>query len=288
MEKDILQFERIRSYIQDRMSVEERTSFERDLLSDKNLSAEYEFLKGVSQAVVKINSEEELRALLAKAEEEHKANPAIVDEEKLQRELEKVERDLAMLDKAEEKPSFINRVKAWFIPGPNDGSSTEPVPVIRLPYSSRLAISLAVAAGLALAIILPYNANLAKSGYTEATSLLEAGNWQINSLRGDDEMTDLIKDCYEMIQAGKYDDALKSIDNAEATLEEMISSLSGDDSAISRLAELNRIKQEIEWDKVLLLMKEKKVGKAKKLLKVISSSDGVHSREAQRILSEVY
>ena len=270
------------------MSVEERAFFERDLLSDKNLSAEYEYLKDVSQAVVKINSEEQLRALLTKAEEEHKANPAIVDDEKIQKELEQVERDLAFLDNAEVKPSFLNKVKAWFANDSKDGSSAESAPVFRLPYSSRLAISLAVAAGLALAVILPYNANLASSGYTEATRLLETGNWQINSLRGDDEITDIMKDYYEMIQAGKYDDALKSIDTAEAAINEMISSLSGDDSAISRLAELERTKQEIEWNKAILLMQDKKVGKAKRLLKVISQSEGVHSQEAKRILEEVF
>ena len=98
----------------------------------------------------------------------------------------------------------------------------------------------------------------------------------------------MLNTCYEEIQEEKYQDALNTINNTEVAIEKQISQLSGDDSAVLRLAELERARQDAAWIKAVLLMKEKEVGKAKRLLKTISASESTHSQDAERILKEIY
>jgi len=268
MEENIERFERIRSYIKGEMSIEDRISFERDLLNDNELAKEFEEIEGISKATVKV-----------------------YEEEQLQHDLKMVEREMAEADKLANslltKEPFFKKVQQWFTPGsyeatPNPNGST-------LSFGSRMAITFAVAAALALGVFLPVNNHhLAVAGYNEAGQILSNGQIQFNTLRGDDEISDELKSSYSMIQDGKYQDALTSLTEVEEAIDQQISELSGDDSAIMRISELNRMKQDAEWYRAVILMHEKKVGQAKKLLKLIAKSDSVYSEKASRILKEVY
>ncbi len=251
MEENIERFERIRSYIKGEMSIEDRISFERDLLNDNELAKEFQEIEGVSKATVMAYKEKQL-----------------------QEDLEMVEREMAGADKLAKslhtsEPIF-QRVKQWLTP-------------------AKTVISFAVAAALALGVFLPINNhNLAVSGYEEAGKILASGSIQMNTLRGDDEISDKLKSSYSMIQDGKCQEALASLKEVEEAIDQQISALSNDDSAIMRISELNKIKQDAEWYRAILLMHEKEVGKAKKHLKQIASSESTHSEEALRILKEVY
>ena len=268
MEENIERFERIRSYIKGEMSIEERISFERDLLADKELAKEFEEIEQISKATVKVYTEEQL-----------------------QKDLEMVEREMAEADKLAKslrtKDQFFQKVKRWFTPdsydvAPNaDGTTFTFVP--------RMAITFAVAAALTLGVFLPVNHhNLAMSGYAEAGEILKPENIQFNTLRGDDEISDKLESSIALIQDGNYKEALALLTEVEETIDEQISSLSGDESAILRVGELNKMKQDAEWYQAVILMREKRVGQAKKLIKHIAESDSSYSEEAKRIMKEVY
>ena len=251
MEDNIERFERIRSYIKGEMSIEERISFERDLLQDKDLAKEFQEIEGISKATVKV-----------------------YEEEQLQEDLEMVEREMAVADNLARslyaKEPFSQKVKQWLTP-------------------AKTVISFAVAAALALGVfLLINNHNLAVSGYEEAGKILASGSIQMNTLRGDDEISDKLKSSYSMIQDGKCQEALASLKEVEEAIDQQISALSNDDSAIMRISELNRMKQDAEWYRAVILMHEKKVGQAKKLLKMIAKSDSVYSEKAGKVLKEVY
>lgn len=268
MEENIERFERIRSYIKGEMSIEDRIAFERDLLNDEELAQEFEEVEQISKATVRV-----------------------YEEEQLQKDLEMVEREMAEADKLAKslrtKDQFFQKVKRWFTPdsydvAPNaDGTTFTFVP--------RMAITFAVAAALTLGVFLPVNHhNLAMSGYAEAGEILKPENIQFNTLRGDDEISDKLESSIALIQDGKNKEALASLTEVEESIDEQISALSGDDSAVLRIAELNRMKQDAEWYRAVLLMRDKKVGQAKKLLKQIAKSDSAHAEEARKILKEVY
>lgn len=289
MEESVLQFERIRSYILDKMSVEDRVAFERDLIRDKELYAEYEKLKDISRAAMSVRAKEEIRSILSKVEQEHATNPSHVDEHKLQ----ELEQDLEKLDGIEDvkSVSLLTKIKGWFSPGSVEASSNSNGDTrgVTLSYSSRLVLSFAVAAALFFAVFLPVNNHhLAVSGYQEADRLLESGSWQFNTYRSDDVIADKMDNCFAQIHEGKFEEALNSINETEGAIEEKISSLSGDNSALLRISELERAKQELEWQKAVLLMHDKKVVKAKRLLKQIAKSDSIYSGKARKILKEVY
>ena len=251
MEENIDRFERIRSYIKGEMSIEERVSFERDLLNDKELAKEFEEVEQISKATVKVYKEEQL-----------------------QHDLEMVEREMAEADKLvkslQPTEPFFQRVKQWLTP-------------------AKTVISFSVAAALALGVFLPINNhNLAVSGYEEAGKILASGSIQMNTLRGDDEISDKLKSSYSMIQDGKCQEALASLKEVEEAIDQQISALSNDDSAIMRISELNKIKQDAEWYRAVIHMREKKVGQAKRSLKQIANSDSQYASEASRILNDVY
>ena len=250
MEENIERFERIRSYIKGEMSIEERASFERELLNDKELAKECEEIEGISKATIRIQKEEQL-----------------------QKDLEMVEREMAEADALAKSiyttEPFSQKVKQWFSP-------------------VRAVISLAVAAALALGVFLPVNNHLASAGYNEAGRLLESGSWQFNTYRGDDDFADKMDNCSALIQEGRFEEALQSINDTETAIEEHIFSLSGDDSAILKILELENAKQDLEFSKAVIYMREKKVGKAKHILKQIANSDSIRSEDAKRILKEVY
>jgi hypothetical protein len=249
------------------MSIEERISFERDLLQDKELAAECEEIEGISKATVKVHKEEQL-----------------------QKDLEMIEREMAEADKLAKSLSsttpFFKKVQQWFTPDafeatPNAQGST-------MTFASRMVLTCAVAAALALGVFLPVNNHLASVGYNEAGRLLESGSWQFNTYRGDDDIADKIDNCSALIQEGRFEETLQLINDTETAIEEHIFSLSGDDSAILKILELENAKQDLEFSKAVIYMREKKVGKAKHILKQIANSDSIRSEDAKRILKEVY
>lgn len=271
MEENIERFERIRSYIKGEMSIEERASFERELLNDKELAKECEEIEGISKATIKVQKEEQL-----------------------QRDLEMVEREMAEADalakSMRETTPFLKRIQQWFSPGSFDvsASANGETEEVTLSYSTRLVLSFAVAAALALGVFLPVNNHLASVGYNEAGRLLESGSWQFNTYRGDDDIADKMDNCSALIQEGRFEETLQLINDTETAIEEHIFSLSGDDSAILKILELENAKQDLEFSKAVIYMREKKVGRAKHILKQIANSDSIRSEDAKRILKEVY
>lgn len=268
MGENIERFERIRSYIKGEMSIEEAAAFERELLHDKGLASEFERIELISKAVVKV----------------HKA-------EQVKEDLEMVEREMAEADKLAKSlrttTPFFKKVQQWFTPDtveatPNAQGST-------MTFASRMVLTCAVAAALALGVFLPINNHhMAVSGFAEAGEILKPENLQFYTFRGDDEIADKLTAGYEEIKEGRYQEAFNTLTEVEGTIDEQLASLSGDDSAVLRVSELNKMKQEAEWYRAILLMHDKKVGKAKKLLRQISKSGSVYSEEAKEILKSVY
>ena len=165
---EIEQYERIQEYLRGRMSDEDRVAFERDLATDDALRQQYEDLSLLAHSIKKAN----LRMALEEAERQITEAPdASLKNPGLEKALAQVERELIK----ERISRFFSVLSQWFIPpGKVSAQSSDGNTVVfSLSYASRMAISFAVAASLAFAIILPYNHSVGMSGYNYAPSYIE-------------------------------------------------------------------------------------------------------------------
>lgn len=305
MNTETEQYERIQDYLLGRMSDEERADFERDLSTDDVLRQQYEDLSLLARSIQKANQEVDLRISLEETKQQfNQIADVSLNNPALEAELDQVERELknmgvlvdettrsAGLGIRERVSRFFGALVQWFIPSRNVSylSSKGNTVVFSLPYASRMAISFAVVTTLALGVFLPVSYHsMAVSGFAEAEEILNPDNLLLNTYRGDDVITDKLNSCYTEIQEGRYQEAFNSLTEVEGAIEEQLALLLGNDSAILRISELNRMKQETEWYRAVILMHEKKVGQAKKLLKQIAKSDSVYSEKAGKVLKEVY
>lgn len=251
MATEIEQFERIQEYLRNNLSNEERAAFERDLETDNTLLRQYKELTMLSRTVKKANQEADLRKALAEYEKQLSDEP-----------------------RRSSVAQFFNSFAQWFRPTNNTG-------VFSLSYPSRMAISFAVAASLALAIILPYNASIASSGFNYAPSRLELQIYRGGS-------SDLLEKAVNSYNNEDYNAAVSYLDEAKISVESAISKLGdSDEDAIARLDLTNDLYR-IEYYRAYSLMKEKRVREAKRALQAISKSGSPFAKEALDILHNVY
>lgn len=297
MNTEIDKYERIQEYLRGKMSDEERVAFERDLATDDTLRQQCEDLSLLARSIKKANQEVDLRKALAETEQQiAKAPDASLINPALDTELDQVERELRMMGVSVQKPKkrsvqgisermarFFSTLAQWFIPSGNVSaqSSEGNTVVFSLPYASRMAISLAVAASLALAIILPYNHSAVMSGFNYAPSYIE-----LSSFRGGS--SDLLEKAIDSYNNGDYDQAFSYLEEAKNGLESTLVQLGDEDSDVIAKQGLNNELYQIEWYRALVLMKDKKVKKAKRALRSISESNSPFANEALDILDNVY
>lgn len=256
MEEQII-FEEIRSYIQGKMTSEEAAAFEEKLAKDENLRREYQNIREVGHAVTKVHSIEAIRASI-KADEGKVTEPS----PSLESDLLNLEEELDLLDATEDKQKKSSKV-------------------VQMNFT-RIAASLAVAASLAFAVIIPVNRyQLRESGYNYAPSVLKG-----QLFRGDSD--NLVEEAITSYNKGQYRDAETKLEQAIKELDESISQLGDSDTDIMNKLTLSSEKHEAEWYCALSYMKDRKINKAKRLLKRIAKSGGIHQEEASRILKEVY
>ena len=256
MEEQII-FEEIRSYIQGKMTSEEAASFEEKLAKDENLRREYQNIREVGHAVTKVHSIEAIRASI-EADEGKVTEPS----PSLESDLLNLEKELDLLDATEDKQKKSSKV-------------------VQMNFT-RIAASLAVAASLAFAVIIPVNRyRLGTAGYNYAPSNLEG-----QQFRGDSD--NLVEEAITSYNKGQYRDAETKLEQAIKELDESISQLGDSDTDIMNKLTLSSEKHEAEWYCALSYMKDRKINKAKKLLGSIANSDNPHSEEALRILENVY
>ena len=293
MNTEIEQYERIQEYLLGRMSDEERTAFERELATDDSLRKQCDDLRLLARSIVRANQEADLRLALEKIEKElAESSIAIQDESAIDEELSRVEQELKIMGASveEHKPSVSqvlkDRVKGalgtvwqWFIP--TGYLSTGSSRTFSLSYVSRLAISFAVAASLALAISLPYNANIASSGYNYAPSHIELQTYRGSS-------SDMLEKAVNSYNNGDYALAFSYLDEAKNNVESTLAQLGNSDSDIIAKQELNNQLYQIEWYRALVLMKDKRVRDAKRALRAISESNSPYAGDALYILESVY
>lgn len=297
MNTEIEQYERIQEYLRGRMSDEDRVAFERDLATDDALRQQYEDLSLLAHSIKKANQEVDLRMALEEAERQITEAPdASLNNPALETELEQTERELRMMGVPVEEPNrsslqgireriarFFSALVQWFIPSgeasarSSDGNTI----VFSLSYASRMAISFAVAASLAFAIILPYNHSVGMSGYNYAPSYIE-----LSSFRG--SSSDMLEKAINSYNNGNYDQAFSYLEEAKNGIESTLEQLGDDDSDVIVKHDLTTDLYQVEWYRALSLMKSKKVKEAKRALREISTSDSPFARDASYVLDSVY
>jgi hypothetical protein len=291
MDNEIKQFERIQDYLCNRMSVEERAIFEKDLLSDENLKKQYEELSLIAFSVKKANQEVDLRLALEEKEKELSSINAINDSETLGNELEQIESELQMMGVSVDHPKksafvFIkerllnafNRIVQWFsIFEKNDEKSTP----FYIPFAGRMVISLAIVASFVLVIILPNQNRTSAVIYKSAPSRLE---FQKNRSTSPEYLDNAVI----AYNNGDYIGAELFLQQAKKGITETLSKIDFSDSGIHDRQMLIKELNVIEWYLALTYMKEKKVSEAKRLLIIISESKSQYSDSASRILKNVY
>lgn len=297
MNTEIDKYERIQEYLRGKMSDEERVAFERDLATDDTLRQQCEDLSLLARSIKKANQEVDLRKALAETEQQIAEAPdASLNNPALKADLDQVERELRMMGVPVDEPKrssvqgihewiarFLNALTQWFVPSGNVSaqSSEGNTTVFSLSYASRMAISFAVAGSLALAIILPYNHSAGMSGYNYAPSYIE-----LSSFRG--ASSDMVEKAINSYNDGDYDQAFSYLEEAKNGIESTLERLGDDDSDVIAKQGLNNELYQIEWYRALVLMKDKKVKKAKRALRAISESNSPFANEALDILDNVY
>ena len=296
MNTEIDKYERIQDYLLGRMSDEERVAFERELASNDTLRQQCEDLSLLARSIKKANQEVDLRKALTETEQEiAKASDASLINPALETELDQVERELRMMGVTIEEPKrsrvqgireriarFFSTLAQWFIPSGNvSAQSSRKTVVFSLPYASRMAISFAVAASLALAIILPYNHSTGMSGYNYAPSYIE-----LSSFRG--SSSDMLEKAINSYNNGDYVQAFSYLEEAKNGIESTLEQLGDDDSDVIVKQSLYNERYQIEWYRALVLMKDKKVKEAKRTLRAISESGSPYAHEASYVLDRVY
>lgn len=297
MKTEIDKYERIQEYLRGNMSDEDRVAFERDLATDDTLRQQCEDLSLLARSIKKANQEVDLRKALAETEQQIAEAPdASLNNPALKADLDQVERELRMMGIPVDEPKrssvqgirewiarFLNALALWFIPSGNVSaqSSEGNTVVFPLSYASRMAISLAVAASLAIAIILPYNHSVGMSGFNYAPSYID-----LSSFRG--SSSDMLEKAINSYNNGDYGQAFSYLEEAKKGIESTLAQLGDDDSDVIAQQGLNDTLYQIEWYRALVLMKDKKVKKARRALRTISESYSPFAKDALDILDNVY
>ena len=106
--------------------------------------------------------------------------------------------------------------------------------------------------------------------------------------RSDSEVDELLSEAYELIGTNELELATSRIQSAENMIDEDLKHPATTEEEQYRKEIMLMQKQDIEWYKALILMKEGEIFKSRKALKKITSSNSRYAEQARNILETNY
>ena len=251
MNNDISTEERIDNYLLGRMTEAERSAFEQEIERNPDLREEYECQKEVAHAVQKVAMKEFLAQHAAQRKTE-KAN---------------------VIDLSDFFRRASEKLQVFFSSGQR----------VVWTFASVAAMVVAVVGGINYSSTirsLEYNGMLA---YTELGAPIARDGNQIDAL---------LEQAYSHLGNNELDLALETIEKAKDMIDEANSTITKYEMRNEEAEyeqELIKIKSyEADWYEAIVLMKQGKIIKAKRLLKAISESGSPYSSQAKDIIEKVF
>lgn len=255
MNSDITTEERIDNYLLGRMPEAERAAFERELATDADLKEEYECQKAIARAVQKVAMKDFLTRLAAERKIVERPAAANI-----------AESNANVINLTSLFSRISNKVQGFFSSG------------------QRVAWTLASVAAMVVAIV--GSVNYTSTLHTmQGNGMLAYTELTVPVSRDGNELDALIEDAYTLIGAGEFDQALDIIGNAKAMINETIDKpIDTEEDEYEHLV-LQQKLYDLEWYEAIVLMRQGKVIKAKRMLKSIASSSSPYANMAKTCLN---
>lgn len=258
MNNDITTEERIDNYLLGRMSEAEKAAFERDLETDAELKEEYVCQKAIANAVQKVA----MRDFITKhAAERQKAGLPVAA-------------DLANTNEnVIDLTSFFSRisekVQGFFSSGQR----------VALTFASVAAMLVAVIGGVNYTSTLSTMRNEGMIAYADLSAPIARDGNQIDIL---------IEQAYSQIGNSKWDDAMASIGKVRTLISDSLSDSATTEEEVYEQQILKSKEYELDWYEAIILMKQGKIRKAKRVLESISVSDSPYAENAKDELNKIF
>lgn len=258
MNNDITTEERIDNYLLGRMSEAEKAAFERDLETDAELKEEYVCQKAIANAVQKV----EMRDFITQyAAERQKAGlPVAAD---LANTNENVIDLTSIFSRISEK------VQGFFSSGQR----------VALTFASVAAMLVAVIGGVNYTSTLSTMRNEGMIAYADLSAPIARDGNQIDIL---------IEQAYSQIGNSKWDDAMASIGKVRTLISDSLSDSATTEEEVYEQQILKSKEYELDWYEAIILMKQGKIRKAKRVLESISVSDSPYAENAKDELNKIF
>ena len=258
MNNDITTEERIDNYLLGRMSEAERVAFERDLKTDAELKEEYECQKAIANAVQKVAMKDFLTQHAA--ERKIVERPAATNVDKS---------NANAIDLTSLFIRISNKVQGFFSSG------------------QRVAWTLASIAATVIAIV--GSVNYTSTLHTmQGNGMLAYAELSAPIARDGNELDIMIEEAYSLIGEGELNKAMDFIEKAKATVSKKLTQPveTEEDEYEHQVLQLKLY--DLEWYEAIVLMRQGKVLKAKKVLNAISTSDSPYADAARDELNSIF
>lgn len=258
MNNDITTEERIDNYLLGRMSEAEKAAFERDLETDAELKEEYVCQKAIANAVQKVAMRD---FITQHAAERQKAGLPVAA-------------DLANTNEnVIDLTSFFSRisekVQGFFSSGQR----------VALTFASVAAMLVAVIGGVNYTSTLSTMRNEGMIAYADLSAPIARDGNQIDIL---------IEQAYSQIGNSKWDDAMASIGKIRTLISDSLSDSATTEEEVYEQQILKSKEYELDWYEAIILMKQGKIRKAKRVLESISVSDSPYAENAKDELNKIF
>lgn len=258
MNNDITTEERIDNYLLGRMSEAEKAAFERDLETDAELKEEYVCQKAIANAVQKVAMRD---FITQHAAERQKAGlPVAAD---LANTNENVIDLTSIFSRISEK------VQGFFSSGQR----------VALTFASVAAMLVAVIGGVNYTSTLSTMRNEGMIAYADLSAPIARDGNQIDIL---------IEQAYSQIGNSKWDDAMASIGKVRTLISDSLSDSATTEEEVYEQQILKSKEYELDWYEAIILMKQGKIRKAKRVLESISVSDSPYAENAKDELNKIF
>ena len=258
MNNDITTEERIDNYLLGRMSEAEKAAFERDLETDAELKEEYVCQKAIANAVQKVAMRD---FITQHAAEKQKAGlPVAAD---LANTNENVIDLTSIFSRISEK------VQGFFSSGQR----------VALTFASVAAMLVAVIGGVNYTSTLSTMRNEGMIAYADLSAPIARDGNQIDIL---------IEQAYSQIGNSKWDDAMASIGKVRTLISDSLSDSATTEEEVYEQQVLKSKEYELDWYEAIILMKQGKIRKAKRVLESISVSDSPYAENAKDELNKIF
>ena len=255
MNNDITTEERIDNYLLGRMSEAERAAFERDLATDAELKEEYECQKAIANAVQKVAMKDFLTQHAA--ERKIAVRPAAANVDKS---------NANVIDLTSLFIRISNKVQGFFSSG------------------QRVAWTLASVAAMVVAIV--GSVNYTSTLHTmQGNGMLAYAELSAPVARGGNELDAMIEDAYNLIGESELDKATDAIEKAKGMGLESLAQPAETEEDEYKHQVLQLKLYDLEWYEAIVLMRQGKVIKAKRMLKSIASSSSPYANMAKTCLN---